>query len=52
MESGSKGNSSSPWNMVGTMTLFQFVSISRRMSGLAIAAALLIASSTMISELR
>ena len=38
--------------MVGTMTLFQFASISRLISGLAIAAALLIASSTMINELR
>ena len=38
--------------MVGTITLFQFASISRRISGLAIAAALLIASSTIIKELR
>jgi uncharacterized membrane protein (UPF0136 family) len=38
--------------MVGTMTLFQFVSISRLISGFAIAAALLIASSIMIRELR
>ena len=37
--------------MVGTITFVQLDSISLRMSGFAIAAALLIASSTMINEL-